>query len=168
MTPYQGLLFFGILILLLLPAAFFGLCGKGLRVLGAALTALMLLAAFDSPKALITLAVFWLWQSGLCFGYLAVRKRWQKRWMLWLFVLFSLVPMMLVKLSALVPPLRRAHQRTEFSGFRLFSALFPVRLVRTHRPLPPLCGRPARRTKPGGLPRHAAGGRVEADDGRAV
>lgn len=65
MTPYQGLLFFGILILLLLPAAFFGLCGKNLRVLGAALTALLLLTAFDSPKALITLAVFWLWQSGL-------------------------------------------------------------------------------------------------------
>lgn len=106
MTPYQGLLFFGILILLLLPAAFFGLCGKGLRVLGAALTALLLLTAFDSPKALITLAVFWLWQSGLCFGYLAVRKCWHKRWMLWLFVLFSLAPLMLVKLSALVPPLR--------------------------------------------------------------
>lgn len=106
MTPYQGLLFFGILILLLLPAAFFGLCGKNLRVLGAALTALLLLTAFDSPKALITLAVFWLWQSGLCFGYLAVRKCWHKRWMLWLFVLFSLAPLMLVKLSAIVPPLR--------------------------------------------------------------
>ena len=106
MTPYQGLLFFGILILLLLPAAFFGLRGKNLRVLGAAFTALMLLTAFDSRKALITLAVFWLWQSGLCFSYLAVRKRWQKRWMLWLFVLFSLVPLILVKLSALVPPLR--------------------------------------------------------------
>lgn len=38
MTPYQGLLFFGILILLLLPAAFFGLRGKNLRVLGAAFT----------------------------------------------------------------------------------------------------------------------------------
>ena len=65
MIPYQGLLFFILLILLLLPVAYFGLRGKKLRVLGAVFTALMLLTAFDSPKALVTLAIFWLWQSSL-------------------------------------------------------------------------------------------------------
>ena len=106
MIPYQGLYFFGILVLLLLPVALFGLRGKNLRILGAVFTALMLLTAFDSPKALVTLAVFWLWQSGLCFGYLALRNRCKQRWALWLFVLASLMPLILVKLSALVPPLR--------------------------------------------------------------
>ena len=106
MIPYQGLYFFGILILLLLPVALFGLRGKNLRIPGAVFTALMLLTAFDSPKALVTLAVFWLWQSGLCFGYLALRNRCKQRWALWLFVLASLMPLILVKLSALVPPLR--------------------------------------------------------------
>ena len=81
MIPYQGLLFFILLILLLLPVAYFGLRSKKLRVLGAVFTALMLLTAFDSPKALLTLAIYWLWQSSLCFGYLALRKRCQKRWL---------------------------------------------------------------------------------------
>lgn len=106
MIPYQGLLFFGILLLALLPAAALGLCGKRLRGYGAAATALLLLTAFDSPKAIATLAIFWLWQCGLCFGYLLLRKRCARRWGLWIFALASLMPLILVKLSALVPPLR--------------------------------------------------------------
>ena len=57
--------------LALLPAAIAGLRGKNLRVCGALVTAVMLLLIFDTPRKLLTLALFWTWQLALIFSYLA-------------------------------------------------------------------------------------------------
>lgn len=106
MEPYHGILFFGILVILLLPAAVLGLCGKSLRIYGLAATVLLLLTAFDTWQARLLLAAFWLLQTAVCFGYLRLRRRCAKRWVLWMFLLLSLLPLILVKLGALLPPLR--------------------------------------------------------------
>ena len=55
MTPYSGLGFFFTLALALLPAAIAGLRGKNLRVCGFAVTAVMLLLIFDTPKPCLRL-----------------------------------------------------------------------------------------------------------------
>lgn len=64
MTPYSGLGFFFTLALALLPEAIAGLRGKNLRVCGFAVTAVMLLLIFDTPRKLLTLALFWAWAAG--------------------------------------------------------------------------------------------------------
>ena len=92
MTPYSGLGFFFTLALALLPAVIAGLRGKNLRVCGALVTAVMLLLIFDTPRKLLTLALFWTWQLALIFSYLHVRKRSEKRYVLWIFLLLSLLP----------------------------------------------------------------------------
>lgn len=106
MEPYHGILFFGILAIVLIPAVVLGLCGKSLRVYGLIATALLLLTAFDTWQSRMLLAAFWLLQTALCFGYLRLRRSCGKRWILWIFLLLSLLPMLLVKLSVHVPPLR--------------------------------------------------------------
>ena len=105
MTPYSGLGFFFTLALALLPAAIAGLRGKNLRVCGFAVTAVMLLLIFDTPRKLLTLALFWAWQLALIFSYLHVRKKSEKRCVLWIFLLLSLLPLIFTKLSVFVKEL---------------------------------------------------------------
>ena len=105
MTPYSGLGFFFTLALALLPAAIAGLRGKNLRVCGFAVTAVMLLLIFDTPRKLLTLALFWAWQLALIFSYLHVRKKSEKRYVLWIFLLLSLLPLIFTKLSVFVKEL---------------------------------------------------------------
>lgn len=105
MTPYSGLGFFFTLALALLPAATAGLRGKNLRVCGFAVTAVMLLLIFDTPRKLLTLALFWAWQLALIFSYLHVRKKSEKRYVLWIFLLLSLLPLIFTKLSVFVKEL---------------------------------------------------------------
>ncbi len=99
MTPYSGLLFFGILILVLLPAVVLGLLGKSLRIYGLIATVLLLLTAFDTWQAKITLLAFWALETALCFGYLALRKRFFQRWILWIALALALLPLLFVKLG---------------------------------------------------------------------
>ncbi|MBQ6431056.1 MAG: D-alanyl-lipoteichoic acid biosynthesis protein DltB [Oscillospiraceae bacterium] len=106
MTPYSGLPFFCTLFIVLLPAAILGHCGKKLRPYGLLATVLVLLAVFEGWKAKLLLLLFWAVQTALCFGYLAVRKRCEKRWVLWLFLLGALAPLLLVKLAVFVPKLQ--------------------------------------------------------------
>lgn len=106
MTPYSGLPFFCILAAVLLPAAILGHFGKPLRLYGLLATALVLLAVFEGWKAKLLLALFWALQTALCFAYLSVRKRCEKRRLLWLFLLAALAPLLLVKIAVFVPKLR--------------------------------------------------------------
>ena len=106
MSPYQGLLFFGILLVLLLPTVILGLCGRSLRLYGLLSTLVMLLLIFDSWRAKALLLGFWLLQTALCFGYLVLRRRRGERWLLWIALALSLLPLVLTKLGGLVPPLR--------------------------------------------------------------
>lgn len=101
MSPYSGLLFFGILILVLLPGVILGLLGKSLRIYGLIATAVLLLTAFDTWQTRLTLLAFWLLQLALCFGYLRLRKRFSQRWLLWIALALSLMPLILVKLGVL-------------------------------------------------------------------
>ena len=72
MNPFGGLDYFLLLLLVLLPVVICGLKGKQLRVCGMLVCAVMLLAIFRTPRALLLLAAFWLWQTALTFGYLHV------------------------------------------------------------------------------------------------
>ena len=73
---------------------------------GMLVCAVMLLAIFRTPHALLLLAAFWVWQTALTFWYLYLRKRAKKAWVFHLAVALSLLPLLLVKLSLWVEPLR--------------------------------------------------------------
>ncbi len=106
MTPYSGLPFFCILVIVLLPAAILGHCGRSLRRYGLLATILVLLAVFDNWQAKLLLLLFWGLQTALSFVYLSVRRRCEKRWALWLFLLAALAPLLLVKLAVFAPKLQ--------------------------------------------------------------
>ena len=106
MNPFGGLDYFLLLLLVLLPVVICGLKGKQLRVCGMLVCAVMLLAIFRTPHALLLLAAFWVWQTALTFWYLYLRKRAKKAWVFHLAVALSLLPLLLVKLSLWVEPLR--------------------------------------------------------------
>lgn len=127
MSPYQGLLFFGVLILLLLPAVILGLHGRPLRLYGLAATLVMLLLIFDTWQSRLLLLLFWLLQTGLCFGYLALRKQRGERWLLWIALALSLIPLVLTKLGGLVPALRPlAFLGVSYMSFRAVQVLIEI------------------------------------------
>ena len=90
MNPFGGLDYFLLLLLVLLPVVICGLKGKQLRVCGMLVCAVMLLAIFRTPHALLLLAAFWVWQTALTFWYLYLRKRAKKAWVFHLAVALSL------------------------------------------------------------------------------
>jgi membrane protein involved in D-alanine export len=98
MAFYQGLLFFYIMGLLLIPAMALGVMEKPLRRYGFCATVVMLGCVFWGSGQLITLAAFYLWQMALCVSLLKIRPR--TRPVLWLFVMLSLIPLAAVKLGA--------------------------------------------------------------------
>ena len=106
MNPFGGLDYFLLLLLVLLPVVICGLKGKQLRVCGMLVCAVMLLAIFRTLHALLLLAAFWVWQTALTFWYLYLRKRAKKALVFHLAVALSLLPLLLVKLSLWVEPLR--------------------------------------------------------------
>lgn len=127
MTPFSGLPFFCILAAVLLPAAVLGHFGKRLRLYGLLATLLVLLAVFEGWKAKLLLALFWALQSALCFAYLAVRKRCEKRPVLWLFLLASLTPLLLVKIAVFLPDLRfLAILGVSYMTFRAVQVLIEI------------------------------------------
>lgn len=106
MTPYGGLAFFCVLIVVLAPAVMLGLLGKSLRGYGLAVTVALLLAVFDSWTAKLTLLAFWLWETCLCCGYVRLRKRCGRLWILLVFLAASIAPLLVVKLGGLFPQMR--------------------------------------------------------------
>ena len=105
MSPYSGLAFFLVLAAALVVPAVLGLRGRNLRTAGLVVTAVMLALIFDTPGKLATLVLFWAWQLAVIFSYLWVRKRSEKRWLLWLALGLSLLPLIFTKLSIYVKPL---------------------------------------------------------------
>ncbi len=127
MSPYQSLLFFALLALVLLPAAVLGLRGRSLRVYGFAATLVMLLLFFDSWRARLLLAFFYLLQVSLCFGYLALRRKSGRRPLLWLALLLSLTPLLLCKLGGLLPALRPlSFLGVSYMSFRAAQVLIEI------------------------------------------
>lgn len=111
MTPYGGLAFFCVLAAALFPAVVLGFLGKSLRGYGMAASVVLLLAVFDTWTARAALLAFWAWETALCCGYVRLRKRCGRLWLLLGMLLLSLVPLLAVKLGGLFP------------GRRLFSLL---------------------------------------------
>lgn len=101
MTPFSGLLFFYILVLLLLPAVVLGLLGKPLRHYGLLFTAAMLSIVFCINGQLLFLAGFALWQLALCKLYPRLKGR--LRGSLAFAVALALMPLVFVKIGEVLP-----------------------------------------------------------------
>lgn len=104
MIPYQGLLFFYLLGLLLLPAILLGLMGKPLKLYGMLFTALMLGIVFAANGQFPLLVGFYLWQMAVCMLFWRCKVR--TRPLLWLAVALSILPLAVVKLGEVVPAMR--------------------------------------------------------------
>jgi len=97
MVPFDSLIWFYILLVALIPAAVLGFLGKPIKYYGAAVTLVFLLLIFNTPTKLLYVGLFAAWQLLLVKVFPLVLKKVNKRPMLWLFVLLSLVPMFLNK-----------------------------------------------------------------------
>ncbi len=97
MVPFDSLIWFYILIAALIPAAVLGFLGKPIKYYGAVVTLLFLLLIFNTPTKLLYVALFAVWQLALVKTFPLVLKKVNRRPMLWLFVLLSLVPMLINK-----------------------------------------------------------------------
>lgn len=106
MTPFGGLAFFCVLVVVLIPAVALGLLGKSLRGYGLIATIALLLAVFDTWTAKLALLAFWALETALCYGYTKLRPRCKKLWLLLVFLLFAAAPLLLVKLGGPIPSLR--------------------------------------------------------------
>ena len=127
MEAYQNLAFFLVLALVLLGAAALGLTGRSLRRYGLGATAVMALLLFDGARAKLLLLGFFALQCALCFGYLRLRQKSARRPLLWLFLALSLLPLLLVKLGALVPALRPlAFLGVSYMSFRAVQVLIEI------------------------------------------
>ena len=99
MTPFSGLLFFYILGAALLPALLLGLAERPLKRYGLVFTVAMLALVFRESGQLVHLAVFYLWQILLCFGFFRIKAG------LRLFILLALLPLVGVKVGEMFAPL---------------------------------------------------------------
>ncbi|MGI6577517.1 MAG: D-alanyl-lipoteichoic acid biosynthesis protein DltB [Eubacteriales bacterium] len=109
MTPFNGLLFFYIMALLLVPAVVIGLTNRSLKHYGFIFTVLMLLIIFDTWEKKATLFIFYFFETALVLLYFQLRKKIQSRPLLWLFVALAIAPLVIAKLGALVPHLDFIH-----------------------------------------------------------
>lgn len=110
MTPYNGLLFFYILALLLIPAVFIGLFkSKYLKHYGLLFTIVMLFTAFDTPEKIATLAGFYLLETTLVLLFFKICKTRKSRALLRAFVGISLLLLILVKVGGVFPDLSLIH-----------------------------------------------------------
>lgn len=96
MTPYSGLLFFYLLVVLLLPAVVLGLMGKPLKYYGFAFSVTMLGIVFGEGGQLPQLILFSLWQGCV---FLLFRRRLEKQPALWMAVALAILPLTLVKVG---------------------------------------------------------------------
>ncbi len=97
MVPFDSLIWFYLLLLALIPAAVLGFLGKPIKYYGAFISLVFVLLIYNTPTKLLYVALFAAWQLILVKVFPLVLKKVNKRPMLWLFVLFALVPMFLNK-----------------------------------------------------------------------
>ena len=103
MTPYGGLTFFVVLAVLLLPAVILGLLGRRIHYYGLFATLALLWLSFDSWESKALLAGFWLWETALCYGLLRLRAKGPSRGLFWTAVVLVIAPMVVSKVSGLLP-----------------------------------------------------------------
>ncbi len=99
MVPFDSLIFFYILAVALIPAVIMGFAGKKIKYYGAVVTLCFVLLIFNTPIKLAFVIAFSLWQLLLVKVFAPIAKKKPKRFVLWIFVLLSLAPMILTKFS---------------------------------------------------------------------
>ena len=98
MIPYSNLLFFYLIGLILIPAIVLGIMEKRLKLYGLIATLLIIGLLFSNSKLqLFCLVLFYFGELILVKGYSLLRTKYTQRWILWLTVLLSLIPLALVK-----------------------------------------------------------------------
>jgi membrane protein involved in D-alanine export len=102
MIPYSGLYFFYIIALLLLPAIILGLLGKPIKKYGFIVNLVVIAILFGGSRLqAASLLAFYIGELILIKSYLYLRSKFKQRWILWIFVFFSMTPLILVKTSHL-------------------------------------------------------------------
>ncbi|NLI90933.1 MAG: D-alanyl-lipoteichoic acid biosynthesis protein DltB [Peptococcaceae bacterium] len=98
MIPYGSFYFFYLLFLSLIPAFILGILEKPIRYYGllASLAVLSLLFSGSKVQA-ISLVAFYFGELLLVKTYSLLRKKWESRWLLRIYIIFSLLPLAFVK-----------------------------------------------------------------------
>ncbi|NLL34854.1 MAG: D-alanyl-lipoteichoic acid biosynthesis protein DltB [Clostridiales bacterium] len=109
MIPYDGLLFFYIMALFLVPAVVLGLTNRSLKRYGLLFTVVMAFVVFNTWEKRAVLLAFYLWETALVLAYLRIRKKNESRPLLWLFVLLAAVPLIITKLGGIIPTFNFLH-----------------------------------------------------------
>lgn len=98
MIPFDGLLFFYMVSLLVIPIVILKLNGKKTLVYSLIVNIFMIFMIFyQSKKQLVLLVLFYLLQLVLVKSYLKIREKNQSRFILWIMIFISLSPLILVK-----------------------------------------------------------------------
>ncbi|HBF76363.1 MAG TPA: D-alanyl-lipoteichoic acid biosynthesis protein DltB, partial [Clostridiaceae bacterium] len=98
MLPFSGLFFFYILFIFFIGAIILGILGKPLKWYGFFVNLFMLWLIFgNSKKNIIILLMFLTGELALVEIYIHIRKRFNNRWILWIMILFSILPLILTK-----------------------------------------------------------------------
>lgn len=128
MIPYSGLFFFYIAFLLLVPAIALGLNGKPIKRYALFANILMIILIFQSSlKQSICLLAFYLGELVLVKGYLFIRKKFDQRWILWIVLLLSIIPLVLVKWGNIL-----IHREVGFIGISYLTFKVIQILVETY------------------------------------
>lgn len=113
MIPFDGLLFFYIVSLLILPIIIMGLKGKKITNYSMLVNLIMIIMIFSSSKKQLgQLVIFYILQLLLVKSYIVIRKRNDSRKILWVMIILSLLPLILVKWGHVI-----ASQPKGFFGF---------------------------------------------------
>lgn len=100
MTPYSNLLFFYILFILLIPAVIMGFMGKSTRRYGMILNIFMIILFLGRNKVeWFCFVAFYIGQVVLLRLYLYIRKKTENKFIMRLFILMSILPLILVKFN---------------------------------------------------------------------
>ncbi|HBG37832.1 D-alanyl-lipoteichoic acid biosynthesis protein DltB [Clostridium tyrobutyricum] len=98
MLPFSGLFFFYILFIFFIGAIILGILGKPLKWYGFFVNLFMLWLIFgNSKKNIIILLMFLTGELALVEIYIHIRKHFNNRWILWIMILFSILPLILTK-----------------------------------------------------------------------
>lgn len=98
MIPFSGLFFFYILFVVLIIAVILGVNEKSIRLYGIAATIFMLSIIFsNSIRQGIYLILFFIGELILIKIYSLIIKKYKQRYILWVMILLSLLPLILVK-----------------------------------------------------------------------
>lgn len=100
MIPYSNLLFFYIIFLISIPAFLLGILEKPIKRYGLIINVLMIFLFIGSSRIeLLCLVSFYIGQVVLVKLYLYIRPKTENVWIMRLFILFSILPLILVKLN---------------------------------------------------------------------